>query len=176
MAAPKRNKLQKEKDRELIVQWLIEGLSQEQIAEKLNISQQQISYDLKIIQHQWKQQTAIDFDKYKARILAEIALAKKKAWEGWNRSCEEFKSRSISAKPVQVRDDKGNVITESLKPTSQTIHTETRVGDPRFLAEINRLIERECKLLGLDAPERIDGNGVIVIDCAPCRGVDMDEL
>ena len=135
-----------------------------------------ISYDLKAIQEQWRQRTAIDIDEYKAAKLAEIALSKQKAWEGWNRSCEEFKSRTVSGKPVQVKDDRGNVITESLKPTSQTIHTETRIGDPRFLAEINRLIERECKLLGLDAPARIETEGVIVIDSAPARGVNEDNL
>jgi len=56
-----------------------------------------------------------------------------------------------------------------LKPINQTVHTETRAGDPRFLAEINKLIERECKLLGLDAPTKQeytgkDGGPIVIAD------------
>jgi biotin operon repressor len=167
VAANKRTKIQRERDRELIAQWVIEGLSQEKIAEKFGLSRQQIGYDLKIIQDQWRQQTAIDLDEYKGRELAEIALAKKKAWEGWEKSCQEFKAKTLTARA----DDE-----KAAQPYSQVIHTESRVGNPRFLAEISRLIERECKLLGLDAPAKIEAEGVIVIDSAPARGVDEDNL
>jgi len=167
MAANKRSRIQIEKDREQIAEWYLQGLTQAKIAEKLGLSQPMVHRDIKAIEEEWRQRSAINLDEYKAAKLAEIALSKKKAWEGWNRSCEEFKAKTLTARAGDEN---------TIRPHTQQIHTETRVGDPRFLAEINRLIERECKLLGLDAPAKVETEGVIVIDSAPARGVNEDNL
>jgi len=159
MAAPKRSEIQIEKDREQIAEWYLQGWSQRKIAEKLKLALSSINRDIKAIREQWKQRTTINLDEYKTVKLVEIANSKKRAWEGWERSCEEFKAKTGIGKPIQKTDSKGNVIGEELKIISQTIHTETRNGDPRFLSEVNKLISEECKLLGLYAPQKNEHTG-----------------
>lgn len=150
MAANKRSKLQREKDREQIQQWLFEGISQMKIAEMLNLSRQQIIYDIKVIEENWRKKTALNIDEYKQKKLLEIENSKKIAWEAWHRSINEFKAKTLTA-----RADNDNAV----RPHTQVIHTETRVGDPRFLAEVNKLIAEECKLLGLYAPQKQEHTG-----------------
>ena len=37
-----------------------------------------------------------------------------------------------------------------------TMKTEGRIGDPRFLTVLDNCIERRCKILGIEAPKRLD--------------------
>ena len=66
-------------------------------------------------------------------------------WQAWIRSTE----------------DKEATLTEKVEATTTTrskaqIRKEGQAGDPRFLAGVQWCIERRCKLIGLDAPEKHD--------------------
>ena len=173
MSGPKRSKIQVQKDRAEIASLYIQGCTQVKIAEKLGVTHQQISYDLQVIQREWQNKTTLALDAYKARELAKLDHAECRYWEAWGaRSIEEFRARTIKAKGIKA-DQK---IQAKPEQAEQTIYTENRCGDPRFLDGVLKCIERRCKLLGLDAPARIETEGVIVIDCAPARGVKEDNL
>ena len=169
---PKRSKVQIKQDRTQIAQLYMQGKSQTEIAQKLGLCQQQISYDLKAIQTEWQKDTTLALDAYTARELAKLDHTERRYWEAWERSIEEFRSRTIKAKGIKA-DQK---IQAKPEQAEQTIYTENRCGDPRFLDGVLKCIERRCKLLGLDAPARIETEGVIVIDSAPARGVSEDNL
>ena len=150
----------------------MQGKSQTEIAQMLGLCQQQISYDLKAIQTEWQKDTTLALDAYKARELAKLDYTERRYWEAWERSIEEFRSRTIKAKGIKA-DQKVQTKPEQAE---QTIYTENRCGDPRFLDGVLKCIERRCKLLGLDAPAKVETEGVIVIDSAPARGVNEGNL
>jgi hypothetical protein len=91
-------------------------------------------------------------DAYKARELAKLDHAERRYWEAWERSIEEFRSRTIKAKGIKA-DQK---IQAKPEQAEQTIYTENRCGDPRFLDGVLKCIERRCKLLGLDVYSRTE--------------------
>jgi hypothetical protein len=164
MPSHKRSEIQIEKDREKISEWYLQGWSQRRIAAELRLSQNQIKYDLKIIQARWLQNTMMNLDEAKSKEVAKLYQIEKQAHEAWERSQNDFKATTISGKTVKIEiidPETGEVIRteEKLKPTGQVIHTETRPGDPRFLDQVNKCIERRCKLLGLDAPGKQEHTG-----------------
>ena len=172
MAAPKRSKIKIAKDREQIAQWYLQGLTQAKIGERLGLDQSMVSRDLQAIQAEWLKNTTLAIDEYKARELAKIDHTERCYWEAWERSIEEFRARTIKAKGIKA-DQKVQAKPEQAE---QTIYTENRCGDPRFLDGVLKCIERRCRLLGLDAPAKVETEGVVVIDSAPARGVNEDNL
>lgn len=144
MAAPKRTKVQRERDLADIAQMYLQGKTQVEIAEKLEISQQQVSYDLKILQDRWRKAALRDLDTAKAEQLAKIDELEREYWRAWEESKETYES-SVTEKVTAGE-------TSRLKAY---LRKEDRVGDPRYLAGVQWCIERRCKLLGLDAPEQV---------------------
>ena len=72
------------------------------------------------------------------------------AWEQWYRSTEDAVKESTKTRAGD--DETGEVVTE----TTRTV--EGQAGNPALLAAIVKAMERRAKLLGLDAPEKIDVN------------------
>jgi len=172
MAAPKRSDIQIEKDREQIARWSLRGWSLRKIARELNLSKSQIEYDIKAIKNQWHKDTAIAIDEHKEKVLAELAEVRNEAWLAWERSQNDFKTQTatLQSKTKKKIDPVTGEEKEETKPVpiNQVIHTENRFGDPRFLDQVNKCIERRCKLLGLDAPQKQEhtgkDGGPIVVD------------
>lgn len=162
MPGPKRTKFQIEHDRRITQDMYLRGKTQADIADALGVTQQQISYDLKAIQQQWREDTTIDLDEAKQRELARIDLLEREYWDAWERSCDEFKVKTIRAKGANAEDAKNSA--------EQTMRTEPRNGDPRFLAGVQWCISERSKLLGIYAPTRQEVTGAngdalhIVID------------
>lgn len=146
---PKRTRAQRIIDQSKIADLYLAGKEQLEIANVLGVSQQQISHDLKKVKRIWEQSIADRIEAHRAEDLAKIRQLERKYREVYERSLEEFKARTISGKPDG----------EKLKATSQTIHTENRCGNIRALDGILKCIERRCKLLGLDAPEKREHAG-----------------
>jgi transcriptional regulator with XRE-family HTH domain len=151
----KRSNFQVRQDRVKIAELYLRGCSQAEIAGRFGFTQQQISYDLKAIQAEWQRNTTLALDAHKARELAKIDHAERCYWQAWERSIEEFRSRTIKAKGT--KDDQK--VQTKPQQAEQTIYTENRSGDPRFLDGVLKCIERRCKLLGLDAPARNEHSG-----------------
>lgn len=142
---PRRNKTQLEKDRAETARLYCQGWLQSEIAEKLRVDQSVISDDLKAIRAEWLASSVRDFDEARAQELAKIDHLELTYWEGWQRSCEDAET--------VVKKIKG----DGDKELQQT--TRGQAGDPRFLGGVQWCIERRCKLLGFDAPERHELTG-----------------
>lgn len=166
--SPKRSKFQIERDRQQIADWYCQGLTQAVIAERINadeereytLTQQMISYDLKQVQKAWLKSALRDFDEARAQELAKIDRLEREYWRGWERSCENAETVVTKSKGVvkQYKDEaRGKLMTERPAEVNQT--SKGQAGDPRFLAGVERCIERRCKLLGLDAPEKREVTG-----------------
>ena len=167
MAAPKRTAFQIERDRRDIADMYLQGWTQVRIAEHLSddedreytLSQQMISYDLKKLQEAWQASALVDIDAVKARELAKVDRLEREYWDAWGRSCAPAVTTRQEGKAVE-----GGV--ERIVSTSVA-----RNGDPRFLQGVQWCIERRCKILGIDAPEkhnlRTDNTFHVVYDEEP---------
>lgn len=157
----RREPAQVDRDRKRIAELYLKRWLQVDIAEELKIDQSTVSRDLAAIREQWRKSTLIDFNEAKARELARIDNLEMTYFEAWDRSLDPFKSKVIKAK--------GNPKTEEeLKANAeQTLKTEDRNGDPRFLQGVQWCIEQRCQILGIYAAvkQEITGadNGPVIL-------------
>lgn len=132
-----------------IAEMYLKGKYQSEIASELGTTQATVSRNLKAIREEWLKSALVNFNEAVAKELAKVDNLERVYWESWERSLEPFKSKTVKAK--------GNPRTEEeLKANAeQTLKTEDRNGDPRYLQGVQWCIEKRCKLLGLDAPDRV---------------------
>ena len=119
-----------------------QGIAQFKIAEQVGMSKGQITKDLQAIRKEWLLSSIRDFDTARAEELAKIDLLEAEYWQAWSKSKEDFekkKKKYVDAKQKELS-------TEEI----------VLFGDPRFLLGIERCIDRRCKILGLDAPDKLD--------------------
>lgn len=146
---PRRSPAQLARDRRRIAGLYLEGRLQVDIAREVGLSQSTVSNDLKALQRIWLKSSLIDINEAKAREIAEIDNLEREYYKAWHRSRED-------AETLRQEGDK-----EGLDKVTKT--SKGQAGDPRFLSGIQWCIERRCKILGVDAPERSDVGGEVVV-------------
>lgn len=142
-AGPIRNRTQRELDRVELARRYCRGESQASIGAVLGVSQQEVSYDLAIIRKRWLAAAQASYDERQSRELAKIDHLELTYWEAWERSRQETK-----------REATKRVDADESSRMEAAVTKETRDGNPAFLDGVFRCIDRRCKLLGVDAPER----------------------
>ena len=183
MAAPKRTHHQIQRDRQSIADWYCQGMTQAAIAERINadpereyqLSQQTISNDIRSIQSAWLASSLRDFDDMRAEQLGKIDRLEREYWRGWERSCEDAETvvKKSKGTVTKYKDEKtGKFVAE--RPAEQHQTSKGQAGSPTFLAGVERCIERRCKLLGLDAPEKKELSGSVTVNYS--GNVSPDEL
>lgn len=145
-SANKRSKIEREQQLPDIAEMYLRKARQSDIAKKYGLSRQQIAYDLKVIQKRWSDQAVHSLSEAKLKELHNIDLIEREAWGEWERSKQDRQLRS--AKKIQKAGEPDKVETG--------IDTEGRLGDPRYLQVMNDCGERRVRLLGLDAPIKVD--------------------
>ena len=123
----------------------LQGWLQSEIAEELGLSKATVCRDLQVLQREWLQSALVDFNEAKAQELAKVDRLEREYWAAWERSCEDAERERIE----------GNKDT----PTKRVLTREEQSGDPRFLAGVQWCIERRCKIIGIDAPQRTEITG-----------------
>lgn len=134
--------LELEERRTEVARLYVQGLTQHEICKRFGVTQQTISHDLKRIREAWRNSAIRDFDALRDEQLAKIDEAERRAWEVFERSCED------AVKTRREIDDKGEFGEGYMERVGQA-------GDLRALDTVLKCIERRCKLLGLDAPTKI---------------------
>ncbi len=154
---PKRTHFQIENDRQFISDLYLQGLTQAVIAARINadpereytLSQQTISNDIRRIQELWLKSSLRDFNEMKAQELAKVDRLEREYWRGWERSCEDAETTRQEGK---LKDGQKGV-----PPVDKIVKTaKGQAGDPRFLAGVQWCIDKRCKILGIDAPTKVD--------------------
>ena len=149
----RRHPVQREKDLEDIAhRYLMLHEPQAVIAAALNVCQATISKDIKTLIGRWQKSALIDMNEHRAAELARINRLELEYWNAWETSKRD--KESTLAEKVTGTDTR----TKAVK------RAEGQVGNPSFLAGIERCIERRCKLLGLDAPEQREIRGSLNIE------------
>lgn len=146
--AKRRSAAQVERDRRRISELYLKGWLQVDIAQAIGLDQSTVSRDLSTIQGQWRESTLIDFDEAKAREIAKIDNLEITYWQAWEHSLEQFRSKTIKAKGADPEAAKASA--------EQTLKTEDRNGNSRYLDGVQWCIDRRIKLFGLDEPIKID--------------------
>lgn len=132
------------RDRRRIADFYLSGWLQADIAVEVGVDQSTISRDLKALQKDWLNSALIDYNAAKARELAKIDRLEREYWAAWEASKED--------RETQITEK-----IESQTPRSKAqIRREGQVGSPSFLAGVEWCIKRRCKMLGLDAPAKVD--------------------
>lgn len=128
----------------------LRGIWQPEIAGMVGISQSTVSRDLAVVRKWWLEEARADYDAKVAEQLAKIDAVELEAWTEWQKS----KGRERTKRAVKKYGKGGK--TEKIEETTTT---ETLLPEARYLEIIHKCIERRCKLLGLDAPERKEITG-----------------
>jgi hypothetical protein len=148
MATKSRSALERERDLRRTAALYLRGLTQEEIAQRLQVSRQQISYDLKVLQRRWQASTLADFNGKKAAELAKVDELERTYWEAWERSCS---AREVT---TQERTQGGDGHTDEAR-LKAGVRKEQRDGNAEFLRGVERCIELRCKILGAFAAVKI---------------------
>lgn len=119
------------------------------------ITQQMVFYDMKQTLIQWKTERMDNIDDYVTQELRKLDKMEVELWEAWEKSKagkERVKNRT-SAKPRKV-------LTEEEKQNDwygyDETTNETSAGNPRFLDLLLNVQQRRAKMLGFDAPLKIE--------------------
>lgn len=145
--------------RSIVANLYIQGKTQNEIANHLEVTQSTICKDLMRIKDEWKQRMADDFGIKVGEELARIDRLERAAWEGWERSCKDAETK-VHKKELAIprakddgKDKKGKGKpsgTQELIPVKILKEKTTRgqSGDPRFLAQIQACIDMRLRIIG----------------------------
>lgn len=143
MENPESVQIERESRREKVSFMYRRGMTQVAIAKELDINQSNISRDLKQIRSEWLESRVKDFDAAKEIELQKIDEVERQAWAAWERSVGVVERRTTRKKDAGDRSE-----------SEATVVKTDQAGDPRFLQNVLDCIQRRCKILGLDAPEK----------------------
>ncbi|MCD8312683.1 MAG: hypothetical protein LUC24_00810 [Bacteroidales bacterium] len=124
---------------------------------------------------EWREERIKDTDALLDLELERIDEAVRELWEQWERSKADSTSTERRAEGTPdlapARDANGKLIYNpdgsvlmvpgkmKTRRQSQTSREAARLGDPAYLREIRKWLERRDRLLGLNAPEKVDISG-----------------
>lgn len=165
----KRSEEQRIYDIRFCADLFLRGYSYREIADALNrdlsargvgytISFQMVYYDLQQCLIEWKRERLDTIDEYVTQELRKLDKMEVELWEAWERSKTgklREKNRQ-NAKPRKVLEDGDNPEYYGYEETT----TETSAGNPRFLDLLLNVQQRRAKMLGFDAPIKVDIPGL----------------
>lgn len=130
-----------------VARYHLRGRSYRWIGQKLRVSSTQVFRDLKAVHERWIEDAKASLDEVKRLEVAKIQELEETYWRAWERSVGVHTKKTVDVNEGG-EEDAGS--------TKTSTTTEELVGDPRFLAGVERCRERIAKLFGLDAPAKID--------------------
>jgi hypothetical protein len=144
MAAPTFTPAQREANLLTVSDLYLRGKTQASIAVQIGCSQQQVSGYLKKLYKRWQADAAQKIDRLKARELARLDKVEAEAWAAWERSQKDAEVETTTS----IGEEK------SIK-----FKREGQTGDSRFLDIVSKCIAQRCRILGVDAPTKMQLTG-----------------
>lgn len=141
-----RNRLQREEDLALTERLYLKGFTFRGIAKAIEaehgrrLTPKTVWSDVQKLIRAYRDDHALEVDRARAVELARINKLERTYWEAWEKSLLETKRTKTSTRTG------GDATAE--------VQRIERLGDPRYLEGVRWCIERRCKLLGVDAPEK----------------------
>lgn len=138
---------------QIVAELYLKGKVQALIAKEVGVTQQQVSNDLKAIRAAWLAAGIRDFDAIKSEQLAKLDVLETTYWDAWERSKTQKTRSTTKRKSTPVGDKKGEAVTLE---DEAALMREDQVGDPRYLAGVESVIDKRCKIFGFYSPVKID--------------------
>jgi hypothetical protein len=132
--------------RQQVYELFMRGMPLSRIAQELGVHKSQITRDLKHIRRQWQETRLEDLNTLKDEELARLAKIQHDAWLAWERSCKDAETMEVTG---TSQGGKG-------EPAKVKKVTKGQAGDSRYLAIILDCVKQRCRLLGLEAPKKLD--------------------
>jgi hypothetical protein len=162
----KRTTEQRETDVLFCSELFLKGYTYREISKMLNeanakagrqytISAQSVYKDMERCLIEWKRQRLQNIDDYVTQELRKLDRMEVALWTAWeeSRTGKRREKNRTSAKPRKV-------LTEEEKTADwygyDETQTETSAGNPRFMDLLLNVQQRRAKLLGYDAPVKVD--------------------
>lgn len=125
-----------------VAELITKGYRNFEIAKVVGVSEGQIRYDRAKIEAEWREEYLKPISVAKDAQLARLDLIETQLWAAWAKSLEPEKTEvadHTKGKKNQVR-----------------VTIKYQYGNPQFLSLLLGVIDRRTRLLGLDAPIKID--------------------
>jgi len=146
----------------------LKGAAYREIARRLNddLKRRGLTYtithvgvfkDMQKAMIDWKKTRFKNIDDYIQKDLEKLDKMEMAAWEAWEKSCTG-KERTKSRKSKRANKVDADVETPDHYGYDENM-TETSAGNPRFLDILLNIQQRRAKLLGYDAPIKLDVGG-----------------
>ena len=144
----------------------LRGYSYREIADALNrdlsargmgytITFQMVYYDLQQCLIEWKRERLDNIDEKVTQELRKLDKMEQQAWEAWEASKTgkmRTKERTNKGRPIKTDAEDSDPEYYGYNETA----TETSAGNPRFLDLLLNIQQRRAKMLGFDAPVKIE--------------------
>lgn len=111
--------------------------------------------DVQRLIKEWQEERLENTDDKITAELARIDLVIKEAWQMWEKSKQDYKTKKQKQEGMPRTDEKGRQISIDTIKAMMEDSEKRAFGDPRYLDIILRAMQQRCKLLGLDQ-QRID--------------------
>lgn len=128
-----------------VLEYILEGQTQHQIALALGISQPAVSKIVQRVEERLLADAAYKVERQRARQTFRLDHIFGQAMQAWQNSKQELLRRR------QRKTDGGS----GDGTTVAELMSENRFGDPRYLDEARKALADSRKLWGMDAPERM---------------------
>lgn len=132
----------------------LKGMTLQKISIELDCAIGTVSGDLKAMQKYWLESAQADISTKMAQELAKLDKLEEQAWASYFVSLSTTQTHNgAQSKPGMKKGERAK------KSTSQNITVTESAGDPRFLNIIENCIDKRCRILGIDAPGKIEITG-----------------
>lgn len=162
----KRSEAERDCDVAFCSNLFLRGYNYREITEALNrelskrdagytISLTMVYYDLQQCLIEWKRERLENIDEYVTAELAKLDKMEQQAWEAWEASKtgkQRTKEKTNKGRPIKTDAEDGDPEYYGYNETA----TETSAGNPRFLDLLLNIQQRRAKMLGFDAPVKIE--------------------
>lgn len=152
MPGKKRNKAKLEQDAVRAAQMYSQGMTQKEIADALGVDKATVYRDLQRVDPLWREGQSDFIHAAKLDELARLDRLETAAWVAFEDSKQSLKS-TYHGGMGRIAD--GKISVTSNQPVQFGVKEQGQNGDPRYLAVVEKCIERRCAILGLDAPKKI---------------------
>lgn len=144
MAVP-RNETQRQRDRLLISDLYLQGVTQQEIADKLGLHRNTVSSDIKYLLKEWKKKRESIPDEFEARYR----YIYREALTAWQHSKEDAETT------IQEMIDGGDSGNGSQRLKAST-RKEGQSGNPALLAQAQAALKAIREMFGIDAATLVD--------------------
>ena len=155
----KRTVEQREADKRFCAELFVKGYTYRQMADKLNeynhengleytLTYKSVFMDIQQVLAEWKKERFKDIDNYMQLELKKLDKIEVELWQAWENSKGSKRKTKIKNGTINNGIATGGELAE------RTL--ETTDGDPRYLDLLLKVQERRAKLLGYNAPVKVD--------------------